>query len=375
MPNPLTGRYLLNLLKRKWQPSWQLSNLILRLKQVHELSIRSPARNVEALGQYCERLTLLNIACKDLVNHKGGAELEVLDATDDFVTMWLDLESLMLTLANRSTDFLNKASITGGSRMSLPNTVTSRMRATFNVPIEYPEDFKKKPANLWKKSAGRAGAMNSAAGETISMAQNVVDMDQNAVLIAAATGGTVATGPVGLAVAGAVHATVGSGLSARSSFRSHRHIRGLQEIKRNLAMYPPANGSAGWGGAMPCKPLPEGPECNEEHNEIMTDLLDYLINQKTKKRARKGVSAVPVVGAAEGLRGMVRGSYKRIMGTKSKARNAMTAQLTTHFMQCDCRLAQDIVSDLLSSKEKMEWLKWQDYDTIFGILKEKFKGS
>lgn len=161
----------------------------------------------------------------------------------------------------------------------------------------------------------------------------------------AATGGTVAlsaTGVGAVAVAG-TYAVGSSVLAGVSAYKTHNHIKNLQDIQRRNT-----------------RGFCDG--CKGEHSLIKNTILPYIIEKKKRKLRRKGEETVPLLGslcttAETGMRSI----YKRIAGTRGKERHYYAQVLTVHLITCTCDLAEDIVSELWSHEE-MKAIRAMDSD-------------
>ena len=63
---------------------------------------------------------------------------------------------------------------------------------------------------------------------------------------------------------------------------------------------------------------------------------------------------------------------KKLSGSLGKERESHAHVLAKHFITHDCMLCQSIVSELLSDEEE-EWLRYQEFPIVKGVLMEKFK--
>lgn len=108
-----------------------------------------------------------------------------------------------------------------------------------------------------------------------------------------------------------------------------------------------------------------------DHHTIGTQILPYIIQQKTEKAVKKGVGSVGL-GALTTLYTMGRSAYKSLAGTKGKMRNVHAHVLARHLITHQCPLADAIVTELLSWQEMMI-LKGKDSDVVGAAIADKMK--
>jgi hypothetical protein len=213
-------------------------------------------------------------------------------------------------------------------------------------------------SNHWilAKKIGK-GSMG-AGGAAISGAQSLSGVSGLALVTGAAAAS--ATG-IGLVVTGAAITLATCGLSARSAYKTGKHLDVLEQIAARRYAYQ-------------CTGLIDGKN-QKEHRHIADDVLPYIILQKAEKQARKSIAVVPVAGSAmTGVYGAARFVYKGLKGTLGKTRTAMATDLTRHLLTHNCGLAQAIVAELYSFEE-MTWLLEQPSDEVVKLLARKMASS
>lgn len=280
----------------------------------------------------------------------------------------------MQDLIGNSKTYLNPGHIAKDSskweqHKELNVTIRGRMRNALQRFQSDNSDITMTPANGWQ-------ATTTAGRYALSGAKQVKTVYENAPLVVGAS--AVAAPPV--VAGGAVIASgVGNAVAVRSVLRTHNHIVSLEQMKKDaLHKYPSTATEAGNG--FPCKPLVGVKVVNiTEHDEIRNDVLSYLIEQKRKKRFNKALASIPSVGmittaksvatAAITAESMLRNGF----GSRPNLRLLAAKKLTDHFFTHNCPLAQDILSELFSGEDKMEWLKWQEYKVVVGLIMMKFK--
>ncbi len=368
------GRPFLHKLQSKRFPSSQMSEFTRTLAKLQVMAVRCPAESANSLNLFCNTLITLHNDALDLLNHKYAAEVASVGADIEFRDARADIVELLLELADNSEKYLNykDEKVT----VKLPGSTIARMRRIAETPARFPEDApKKRTPNGWKKATARARNANGAAGGGLFVAQTATGYGTYGTLATVAGGGGATVGTGGLALVGVAAAKTAAGhvLAGRSAFRTHKHIKELEQISDELLNYPFLGRRTETCHA--CHPLDPLSKSNEDHEYIAHVVLPYLIKQKKKKRRRKALAATPVVGGLEMVRGTRRALYKMWAGTKGKMRKDMATRLARHFLTHDCPLAQEIIAKLLSSREQMNWLKDKEEDAIVEVLMPKFKGS
>lgn len=218
------------------------------------------------------------------------------------------------------------------------------------------------PVNLWRKTHSALWGAHTLAGTGISTVSNITGGGTLAMVGLGTTVFTVgaATG-VGLVVGGCALMVGSSAVNAKASWSSRKHKKALEAILQD----------AGRGEGY-CAGLCGHPRDNEEHTEILDSVLPYVIRQKRKKMYRRGIGSIPLVSLGETVRSIVRKAGKKINGTLGQEREAHAHTLAKHLITHDCQLAQAIVSELFSDDEE-EWIRYQDFPIVAGLLMEKFK--
>lgn len=180
--------------------------------------------------------------------------------------------------------------------------------------------------NIKKKTAATLG--RKVAGLGISGAQTATGVSTVAVIQALATGGSVAGGPLTLAIAGGVMTVAGIGVNSRSAYKTHKHIHNLEGIH-----------GAAWDFA--CSDA-RGPR----HKYLIETVLPYIIAQKRKKRRRRIFGAIPAVNLLESLKAAGRKAWKKARGTLGKDRALHAHFLALHHQTSECELTVNIISEL-----------------------------
>ena len=246
------------------------------------------------------------------------------------------------------------------ARFGMQPTINNHVRFERSVGLEDVEHGE--PVNLWVKSrsvmwgaywlasTGATVGTNLSGGGTLAM----VGLGTTLFTISAATG-------VGLVVGGAAVMVGSSIIQAKSAWSSRKHKKALEAILDNAGRDAPA-----------CNGL-MGTRCDrEEHTAVLDSVLPYVIAQKRKKAIRRGIGAIPIISLGETVRSIKRKVGKKLSGSLGKEREDQAHALAKHFITHDCYLAQAIVSELLSPEEE-EWLRYQDFAVVKGVLMEKFK--
>lgn len=206
-----------------------------------------------------------------------------------------------------------------------------------------------------------ANGVASAASLGVSGAQFGTGTSALAVGGAVAAGAAVSATGIGLVVAGGA-LTIGSVVTnAVSLGKTIAHCENLKDIK---ARYD-ANGYS------ECECLTASSDMAKDHDWIGTKILPYIIQQKTEKAVKKGVSTVGL-GVLTTLYSMGRSAYKSLNGTKGTQRSFNAHVLARHLITHECSLAQHIVAELLSPQE-MAILMEKDSDVVGAAVAEKMK--
>jgi hypothetical protein len=179
---------------------------------------------------------------------------------------------------------------------------------------------------------------------------------------AVVAGAAVSATGIGLvAASGAL--TVGSVISnARSLAKTFDHRTNLKLIKRRYDANEYSN----------CRCRAHDAKAAKDHEWIGTQVLPYIISQKYEKQVKKGIGVVPLAGLGVTAYSLGRWAYKSVTGTKGRVRSFAAHVLARHLITHDCKLAEDIVSELLSSVEMVK-LKTQNSDVVGAAIKDKMK--
>jgi len=206
-------------------------------------------------------------------------------------------------------------------------------------------------------SVGKTVATGVTIGQTATSASHF------ATLAAATVTGASAAG-FGLIVVGGVMMISGAVKDGVAWKKTKAHVRGLKQIVES--------------GNCECF------HCNidmvavqGEHTIIKNKVLPYIISKKQSKQSRKAMSSFGAAlggGLAQAMRGLAKGGWKKVRGTKGRNRKYASQWLTHHFLTHDCELANAIVAELYSEDEMM-WLKTQKPDVVVDLLMEKMKST
>ncbi|MEO1494693.1 MAG: hypothetical protein AAFV19_21310 [Pseudomonadota bacterium] len=118
-----------------------------------------------------------------------------------------------------------------------------------------------------------------------------------------------------------------------------------------------------------CNPILPSDGCQGTHELIAEDTLPYIIHQKSKKAARRGIGAIPggvlLTVPYSGFRRLWKGS------SRSKDRKMHAERLAEHFITHDCDLTFAIISVLFGDEKKAFWLRDQKMETVVEVLMPK----
>ncbi|MGV7210361.1 hypothetical protein ACLB1G_21215 [Oxalobacteraceae bacterium A2-2] len=233
-----------------------------------------------------------------------------------------------------------------------------------NIAVESPDmvfsAFAKVPSR-WPLVTKTVRIGSGVAGVGIQVTQQALS---TTTIIALFTGAAAASATgIGLIVGGAA-ITLGSiTASARSAFKTHRHLKVLNALLER------ADG-------MPCDLIgPDGAKAEKdaaEHQKVQ-EALAYLINKKGNKRIKK-VGGTVGLGIGVSLYGMGKAIYKLAKGTKGVNRTAHAHVIAKHLVTHNCALAQGIVAELYSPDE-MLWMLERDSSEVAALLAEKMKST
>jgi len=243
------------------------------------------------------------------------------------------------------------------------NSVKNMSEVT-NITLESPDTvasaFPTVPSR-WPLVKKTVRIASGAAGAGIQVTQQVLG---TTTLVALFTAGAAASATgIGLIVCGAA-VTLGSiAASARSAFKTHRHLKVL-------------NGLLGRAKGMPCDLIgadgKKAQRIEAEHLEVVA-ALSYLINKKENKLGKK-VTGSFGAGIGVTVYGLGKALYKIAKGTKGVNRTAQADVIARHLVTHNCALAQGIVAELYSPDE-MLWMLEQDSKTVTALLVEKMKST
>lgn len=193
----------------------------------------------------------------------------------------------------------------------------------------------------------------------------------NANRITAATGVAVSssilavTGPAGLAVMAGEMA-----LSARSAYKTHQHIKGLEGIFDGRKEY-----------EQKCiQSSKEKCTCgislgNEAAHRACELTLLYVINKKQNKRIKKGIGVAGPLGAINAVYGAGKAAYKLCKDTKGKNRGIHASILAQHLIESRCEMAQAMVAELLDEDTMMFLMYDAGFFKAAETIAEKMKST
>ncbi|MEO1493581.1 MAG: hypothetical protein AAFV19_15615 [Pseudomonadota bacterium] len=309
-----------------------------------------PGRYADHVRALARAIKTWEDSCPNEVKHRGW----YLDKLKN------DVDLLRLELGLNSADPVQR------DHMHINKT-----RHEMRLLPEGPED-RGKPVNRWHKTKDRLNMAMGVAGAGNSGLQTATGNPGTAGAIGAGVTGTAlgASGlGIGLLVVGAALTVGGIYLANKSRNKTKVHIRNLEMIAAQRDHFT---------NICHCTRLQTGNVDDNvrrwsKHMVIFDEVLPYLIKQKKKKKSRKGMKMIPLM-PLETARSGLRGAWKMWKGTKGVRRQHMSYILAEHFLTHDCLLTQAIIADLYSPEE-MEWMKWQDFDTVHALLYRKFKST
>lgn len=175
--------------------------------------------------------------------------------------------------------------------------------------------------------------------------------------VAALAAGTAAgaTG-IGLLI-GTCALTLGSGVAAtRSAYKTNNHINNLKSIQSRKGQYSCSS------------------QQGLDHAMVSQTILPYIIAKKRSKLHRKASvgATFGVAGILETARAVSKKAYKYSKGSLGRNREYNASVLARHFKNCDCGLANAIVSELYSEQE-MEMMAGLEHEALVELLKDKMK--
>jgi hypothetical protein len=237
----------------------------------------------------------------------------------------------------------------------------------------------KKSENITRKTIDKVATVAAHTG-FIASAASYVGVPGVGVATAGVAAAVSATGFGAIAVPVAIQ--VGTTVLAAKSYRkTESHLKNLLAIyysrktadmqrceylhKEDLEIQP--------NPAIVLNNPPAQPSLRDPRHVVIEDhVLPYVIHQKAKKRIRKAVATVPLMGSIEGVRAMLRKGNKLRKGIAGADRVKSAGWLAAHFLRCDCALSQAIIAELYSGEE-MDWMKSQEYEEVKGYLADKMK--
>lgn len=197
-------------------------------------------------------------------------------------------------------------------------------------------------------AANHANRISAAAGAGVAVSSSVLAV----------------TGPAGLVVMAGEMA-----LSARSAYKTHQHIKGLEGIFDGRKAYEQkciqnatekCTCGIGLGSAA-------------VHKACELTLL-YIINKKQNKRIKKGLGAVALSPLTTGY-GAGKAAYKLCKGTKGKNRGIHASILAQHLIESRCEMAQAIVADLFDDDTMMFLMYDAGFFKAAETIAEKMKST
>ncbi|WP_282609419.1 hypothetical protein [Pelagibius sp. Alg239-R121] len=222
----------------------------------------------------------------------------------------------------------------------------------FKGPLPKPPGNKILDRNTMLKKAGNASSTVASYG--VSVAQIATSSPG---VVALATGATLAgAGPIGLLVASLVFSVGFSVQAGISATKTHQHIKELEGIL------------AGASGCSCSKPN------SHDHSHVLSTALPYIIKKKKAKRGRKAFSTVPFAVGLESGRSMLKAGWKKIKGTKGRARNYHALVLSRHHCTSDCELTAAIIKSLFWVDDAtIEDLRDCPIEDVASVLSTKMK--
>lgn len=212
-----------------------------------------------------------------------------------------------------------------------------------------------------------------------SVAQKSMAIASGVGMKTALIGGLAAASATGIGgvVAGGVITVGSSGLALRAYSKTGSHVKNLVDLWNHRDT--PELSRCGFAGV--ANPRLEGDPAAAEllndragHEIVASQVLPYIIKQKSRKMARKKKSAIPLVGLVEGGRAISHNLAKRWQKNQGTARREYALWLANHFVQSECELSRQIVAELYSVEE-MYWLLDQDAGDVANFLAEKMQST
>ena len=227
--------------------------------------------------------------------------------------------------------------------------------------VDISEEFSKKKLKI-RNAKTTAGITKGVVGVglTTTTAVNTYALGGSALgqtgWAAVVGGATLSGGAITLLVASIVQQITSVTLNVRSAYKTSRHLKALEEIKLNAGKYK-------------CK------RDQSDHKYIVDSVLPYIIAQKKKKKTRKIVGSVPILGSTPmAARRAIKGTYKFIRGTRGKARSKQAEVLSKHHRDGGCELTTAIIAELFDlTTEKAKLLRFVDQPTLAKFLSVKMR--
>lgn len=221
-------------------------------------------------------------------------------------------------------------------------------------------------------AAKKAGTVILGASEkAVGLTQTATHSGTIGTTAALVTGAAVSATGIGLLAVAGVGMVVSSSIAARSAYKTHHHMKGLQDIyndRKNL------------GGEQGCKELlSDGTQAETKyslgsHEIVANDVLPYAIRQKVKKRRFKIASANPVTSPFATVYAIGNKWGKAQRGELGKSRNAAAQWLAAHFLECNCKLASKIIAEL-HGEEQMTAFTSSEFKDLWPVLATKMKST
>ena len=174
--------------------------------------------------------------------------------------------------------------------------------------------------------------------------------------VALGGGASLLAGPFALLAAGTALSLGGSVRQGRAAYKTHQHIKMLESILAQADSFSCAQ------------------KQGFDHSEIVTKILPYIIAKKKKKRIRKAIRTVPLVGSIETARSMLKKIEKWELNTHGKNRSWHAQRLAHHHVTTDCSLTKAIIAELFSVEENVaEQARYLEVDMLAKVLERKMK--
>jgi hypothetical protein len=224
-----------------------------------------------------------------------------------------------------------------------------------------------------KKGAKYVGGYGSSAYGVADKTKALVGGATVKAAVLGGAGALSATG-IGLLVLGGVATAASSGLALSAYKSTSGHLRKLMilwnhrnspELRRcdYIGEVNPLHAGDPYARALAIQ--------SPDHDIVANQVLPYIIKQKSRKLARKKLSATPIIGLVEGGRAILNHLVKSNQG---KVRKEHALWLANHFCEYDCELSRQIVAELYSVKE-MYWLLDQKPTDAAELLAQKMQST